>query len=231
MVRNDDFSKLVKVKLADRVGHKCSNPSCRRTTSGAAFGSTDASVNIGVAAHISAASTGGPRFNGQIPSAVRSSIDNAIWLCQTCAKLVDSDSKKYTVEKLKEWKDDAEKEAQLDLQTRLPNAENVDSEIKRAEQDILIGAIEGYEGNMIVFRELNGWDVVGLVGENYNTDQHERTLYVQAMLHLLEEGFVRNRGGQSAYELTYLGLKRANDLRAQGVIRNKPGNFVCDTSQ
>ena len=34
----------------------------------------------------------------------RSSSDNGIWLCQQCAKLVDSDERKYTVEILAAWK-------------------------------------------------------------------------------------------------------------------------------
>lgn len=36
--------------------------------------------------------------------AERSDITNGIWLCRTCAKLIDSDEVKYTVEILYEWK-------------------------------------------------------------------------------------------------------------------------------
>jgi len=38
----------------------------------------------------------------------RKSIRNAIWLCGACAKLIDSDSPKYTVELLQKWKNVAE---------------------------------------------------------------------------------------------------------------------------
>lgn len=38
----------------------------------------------------------------------RSSIDNGIWLCQMCAKLIDSDEKKYSPELLRKWKEEHE---------------------------------------------------------------------------------------------------------------------------
>jgi ssDNA-binding Zn-finger/Zn-ribbon topoisomerase 1 len=34
----------------------------------------------------------------------RRSIENGIWLCQTCAKLVDNDAERYTVDLLRKWK-------------------------------------------------------------------------------------------------------------------------------
>lgn len=43
---------------------------------------------------------------------------NGIWLCQNCAKLVDADDSRYTVEKLKEWKLDAEAAAAKALEQR-----------------------------------------------------------------------------------------------------------------
>ncbi len=44
--------------------------------------------------------------------------ENGIWLCQNCAKLVDNDEAKYTVEKLREWKSDAEEAAARALERR-----------------------------------------------------------------------------------------------------------------
>ena len=71
-------------------------------------------TNIGVAAHITAASSGGPRFNEKLTSEQRSSISNAIWLCQSCSKLIDSDLK-YTIDILLNWKNEAEQQAELKL--------------------------------------------------------------------------------------------------------------------
>ncbi|MBK9773697.1 MAG: hypothetical protein IPP57_23255 [Candidatus Obscuribacter sp.] len=158
---------------------------------------------------------------------MRSSIENAIWLCQLCATLIDKDPKKFSAITLGEWKLKAESKYGMDLENRYPTAnELVDPEQTAAENDILLGAIDGYEGNMIVFGERNGWDTVNLVGENYDTSQIERSLYVQAILNLMESGHVQRRGTDRAYELTFKGLKRAYALRDSGGHRRQPGQIV-----
>ena len=103
----DEFTVSIKEELAKRVGYLCSNPSCRQPTSGPKS-TPSGTVNIGVAAHITAASSGGPRYDDSFSSDDRGSSGNGIWLCQTCAKLVDNDQSRYTVDKLREWKSDAE---------------------------------------------------------------------------------------------------------------------------
>ena len=65
-------------------------------------------MDVGVAAHITAAAEGGPRFDPSLTRQQRSSAENGIWLCQTHAKLVDSDSPRFTVELLRQWKAEAE---------------------------------------------------------------------------------------------------------------------------
>lgn len=76
-------------------------------TFGAAPGS-DGVVNVGVASHITAAATGGPRYDPNLTSEERGHQSNGIWLCQKDGKLVDSDSVHFTVDKLREWKRSAE---------------------------------------------------------------------------------------------------------------------------
>ncbi|THU34208.1 hypothetical protein FAM09_24630 [Niastella caeni] len=99
----DEFSNKVKEILARRVAYRCSNPGCLKVTSGP-HPQHGSAINIGVAAHIEAASTGGKRFNSQQSNEQRSCIENGIWLCQNCAKLIDSDDLTYTVNVLKGWK-------------------------------------------------------------------------------------------------------------------------------
>jgi hypothetical protein len=106
----DDFVDAIKRILAARSGHVCSNPECRVPTSGPQDDPAKA-VNLGVAAHITAASPGGPRYDPELSSEERSAASNGVWLCQNCAKLIDNDVVRIAVEVLKKWKADAEAEA------------------------------------------------------------------------------------------------------------------------
>jgi hypothetical protein len=68
-------------------------------------------VNVGVAAHITAASQGGPRFDPSLTESQRASHENGIWLCQNCAKLIDNDVLAYPATLLQAWKREAEENA------------------------------------------------------------------------------------------------------------------------
>jgi hypothetical protein len=112
----DDFTKPIKDTLARRVGFLCSNPDCRVLTCGP-HTELHKAVSLGVAAHITAASPGGPRYDLNITSKERSSIENAIWLCQNCAKLIDSDVNAYALSKIFCWKVTSESAALRSLNT------------------------------------------------------------------------------------------------------------------
>lgn len=111
----DDFKADVKDLLAKRVGMKCSNPNCRRTTSGPQEDPKRV-LNVGVAAHIAAASKGGPRYDERMSPDERASEANGIWLCQTCAKLIDNDEARYDVGLLHQWRKLSEEAALLDIE-------------------------------------------------------------------------------------------------------------------
>jgi hypothetical protein len=111
MAKNrDDFTNLTKQILAQRVSYICSNPKCKKTTVAANF-SKDKTTNIGIAAHITAASPGGPRYVEDMDNEERQSIDNGIWLCSNCAALIDREVEFYTTDLLVEWKYNAERES------------------------------------------------------------------------------------------------------------------------
>jgi hypothetical protein len=114
----DDFSALVKTMLARRVGHRCSNPVCQKPTSGPAQ-DPEKAVNIGVAAHITAAAEGGPRYDKSLSAEERAAQANGIWLCQTCSKLIDADEQRFVVDLLHRWKRDAQARVLRD-QTQMP---------------------------------------------------------------------------------------------------------------
>lgn len=114
----DDFNAATKELLARRVGFKCSSPGCRQPTSGPQA-DPSGTVNLGVAAHITAASPDGPRYDPTLTPQERASADNGIWLCQTDGKLVDNDEFRYTVDVLRDWKARAEAMAARELEQRL----------------------------------------------------------------------------------------------------------------
>ena len=119
-MRTGEFYEKTKRILASRVGYRCSNPDCKQPTSGPAQ-EEDKSINIGVAAHITAAASGGgPRFDDTLTPKERGNASNGIWLCQNCAKLIDSDIPRYDVEKLRQWKEKAEKSALTAISTSKP---------------------------------------------------------------------------------------------------------------
>jgi SEC-C motif len=120
--RDDDFPKQVKETLAKRVGTLCSNPQCSVPTYGPGAQPTEG-VSKGAAAHIRAASPGGPRYDPNMSATDRKGIGNGIWLCRNCADLVDADHARFAVEILERWKQVAEERARKALEApRIVNA-------------------------------------------------------------------------------------------------------------
>ena len=129
----DDFTSVTKDLLAKRAGFKCSNPACRQPTSGPQA-DPSGTVNIGVAAHITAASPDGPRYDAALTPEQRRAADNGIWLCQTDAKLVDTDVVRYTADTLRDWKARAEAAAARELEQRLRRCPDSAAVLQRMER-------------------------------------------------------------------------------------------------
>lgn len=100
----DDFPAKIKTALAHRAGYVCSFPGCGRHTSGPSDESESAYSSIGIAAHISAAAPGGPRYDSEMSSDERKNINNAIWLCSNHSIKIDRDYVQYTKEILIDMK-------------------------------------------------------------------------------------------------------------------------------
>lgn len=116
----EHFSPKTIERLRTRVAGRCSNPDCRIPT--VAAGSDAMSVTlIGEAAHVRAASLGGPRYCESMTPKERHSIGNGIWLCSNCHKKVDRDEGQYTEQLLRGWKESAENQARKELGQPLPN--------------------------------------------------------------------------------------------------------------
>jgi tetratricopeptide (TPR) repeat protein len=105
----------VKEALAKRVRYLCSRPGCRCATVAPHSADDLHTVSVGVAAHITAAAANGPRYDPALTSADRKAAANGIWLCQTCAKLIDTDTHAFPVPLLRDWKVRAEQEAAAEI--------------------------------------------------------------------------------------------------------------------
>jgi hypothetical protein len=128
----DDFPEPIKRRIAARAGYQCSRPECGASTAGPQLDSRGA-LNVGVAAHIHAASEGGPRFLPEMSTEKRSGAENGVWLCQTCGKLVDNDPTRFTAAVLRDWKQKAETAAlsAIGKTKRTPRTASTEAQIRR----------------------------------------------------------------------------------------------------
>lgn len=123
----DEFKKTIKLEIEKNAGRHCSDPSCRQPTRGPKPDGTG-EINLGVAAHICAASPLGPRYDKNQTPEQRSSAANGIWLCQNHAHAIDVETSKFTAPLLREWKKQAREWAwQRVLHNNVPQSSTVRS--------------------------------------------------------------------------------------------------------
>jgi hypothetical protein len=98
---------------------------------------------VGVAAHISAARPGGPRYDPSLSREERQALNNGIWLCQNHAKIVDDDEARYTRELLIAWRATAE-------------------DLAREEQGLPMLGMAGGSRKLVAYRTQFGRDLLNL---------------------------------------------------------------------
>ena len=160
----DDFASEVKRTLAARVGNLCSRPECRALTSGPQDDPTKA-MNVGVAAHITGAAPGGPRYDPSLTSEQRCHADNGIWLCQNCAKIVDNDVAQFPAEVLRAWKTLAEHHARSMI-GKTPPPLRPQSERERKMHKIL-----EWKGKAVTLTAMNTGQAVMMLGPKRGSSQ------------------------------------------------------------
>ena len=141
--------------MACRAGYRCSKPDCGIPTRGAAS-DDDGTINIGFAAHITAASPDGPRYNPTLTEAERKHHSNGIWLCGTHGKLVDSDESHFPIEELLKWKRLAERRSFLEVVASKPSplgALLADDHVQTA-FDLLL---DYSKSDLAAFQQSPGW--------------------------------------------------------------------------
>ncbi|WP_139150649.1 hypothetical protein [Halofilum ochraceum] len=146
-----EFPEKTKRTIAERAGGRCSFPGCDQQC-WVPNSDTDKSTSVGVAAHIHAASPGGPRYDPDQSPEQRKSADNAIFLCQDHAHLIDADFSVYSAETLREWKARHEKQiaGEVEEAFALPAIEvyrqsgiSIDASLpKKVTQEIIAGLVE-----------------------------------------------------------------------------------------
>jgi hypothetical protein len=105
----DEFTQKVRDALARRASYLCSNPDCRSLTIAASADDPEKWLYIGKAAHMAAAAKGGPRYDHSMTSEQRASIENGIFLCSSCAAMIDSNNgRDHPVPLLRRWKEEHE---------------------------------------------------------------------------------------------------------------------------
>jgi hypothetical protein len=116
----DDFPQPIRDATARRASYVCSNPECRALTIAPADADASKVLYIGKVAHISAAASGGPRYDASITPEARMHISNAIFLCSSCADMIDKNAgTDFSVARLKQWKSQHEEWVRSNLNRRV----------------------------------------------------------------------------------------------------------------
>ncbi len=108
--KRDDFKAKTKMQIKMRAGFLCSFPRCRVATVGATS-DEEGVISVGMVAHICAAAPGGPRYDKSMSSEERSSARNGMLMCESHGKAINSKDSQFTVDQLREWKQQAENES------------------------------------------------------------------------------------------------------------------------
>ena len=208
----DDFTEDVKRVLAHRVCNRCSNPDCRRPTSGPQLNPTGY-MNVGVAAHITAASPGGKRYDAFLSGEQRKHANNGIWLCQTCGKLVDNDETRFSLTVLRGWKRAAEAEALASLVKIATSIEPTQDALSQEEIDLLVCAAEKGDIRVLSSNETGSWVSVGSQLFIDSLDPAVAAIYVESVDSLCARRLARHDGG-ILFVLTGTGFRIARALKA-----------------
>jgi hypothetical protein len=148
----DDFTKSTVLQIAKRAGWLCSFPTCRKPTVGATS-DDEGDINIGTAAHICAAAPRGPRYNEVMSPEERSSVKNGIWMCRDHGKAIDSSDPEFTVERLREWKKQAENESWR----RVLRNEATPGQADATDAQLAVRIRAAAEADLRVFRQTAKW--------------------------------------------------------------------------
>jgi len=127
--KRDDFDSKTIEALAKRASYICSNPGCRSLTICPSDVDTKKYIYVGKAAHITSAAAKGPRHDATLTNSERRSIENGIFLCATCADMIDKNGGvDFPVDEIKQWKSQHESWARGNLNRSISSLISEDEE-------------------------------------------------------------------------------------------------------
>ncbi len=118
----DEFTAATKRALAARANYSCSFPGCGKRSTFRSSESAKSVVNVGIAAHIHAASPGFRRYSAAMTSQQRTDISNGIWLCANHSMEIDRDEKRFSPEVLHQMREEHERRMQEQGSGALPSS-------------------------------------------------------------------------------------------------------------
>ncbi|MDC5819504.1 hypothetical protein OPW19_06635 [Vibrio europaeus] len=142
-----NFTEKTLRQLRENVANLCSNPECKVLTRSSKSDESESTCNLGVGAHITAAATGGPRYDPLMSESDRKSYSNGIWLCYNCSRIIDVDPHSYSVALLNEWRVEAENYARNNIGK--PLVPKDDLEYKVIIEDIQSKNLEAVAHNIL----------------------------------------------------------------------------------
>jgi len=117
--KRDEFPRTVVEALSKRAAFICSNPDCRALTIAPSEVDATKWIYIGKAAHICAAAERGPRYKGEMSPEERASASNGLFLCSSCADMIDKNNGlDFPESVIRRWKDEHEKWVTANLNKR-----------------------------------------------------------------------------------------------------------------
>ncbi|MEG4453099.1 HNH endonuclease [Microcoleus sp. N9_A3] len=154
-MRKHDFSDDVIHKIGQAAMFFCQNAACNRLTG---YSTSDGKCRrIAEAAHVLPSGTAGPRAQTipSFPHLELSGVENGIWLCRICHKMIDDDPAAYPATLLFEWK---EKHGQLmrrivgkDIEAALLSLGNSKRYYQEANE-----LLSFFDNRRVLFEEMDG---------------------------------------------------------------------------
>lgn len=166
------FSQTTINILAKRAGQICSNPGCRRHTSGG-HSEDNKAVVVGEATHIYGQKPGSARYDPRMTDQEKSDISNGIWLCGNCHKMIDSDEVKFPARLLLKWKYEHEGSVLQDDSSKRNNTV-IQALLNELKENIIVANNVLDKGNYSVKMSNESWNIskgeIGFMAEGLQND-------------------------------------------------------------